>query len=168
MRSTLAVFFFGLLATSARADVDAFGAKLPDTTRVTLAVSAPLPYTLAERSGSAGANSFVPAITFEARIHHAHHGVLLAVGGFPHAEPTLLVAGSPQVTYFDIAYSLLITSSRRLRGVTGASSLDVGPSLGVVGATLMFPDRTVQHAGVVIGFGAGQGLWIVQTTGCAA
>ena len=123
------------VATAARADVDDFGTKLPDRTRLTLAVSFPIPYSVAARSGTAGASSWVPAFTFETRIHHGHHGALMAVGGFPHAEPGLIFAGSPQVTYFDLAYSYVATSSQRLRGTTGAISIEIGPSLGIIGPT---------------------------------
>src|SRR5581483_4637534 len=36
------------------------------------------------------------------------------------------------------------------------------PNVGIVGAKLLYPDRTIQHAGVIVGFGELAGHWYLE------
>ncbi len=122
-------------ARLAHGDVDAFGAKLPDVTHYTFAISLPVPIVVAARAGSSSASGFVAAGALETRVHFGHHGFLLGVGFVPRSEASVSSSGSPPVGSFDVAYSFADFSNRRMRGFGGAVSFDIGPSIGLVGST---------------------------------
>ncbi|GAC1364824.1 MAG: hypothetical protein NVSMB47_16340 [Polyangiales bacterium] len=83
-------------------------------------------YATLHRSTSTPSSTGALAVGGELRVHpYSAHGLVL---GFTQAEGIF----GPRVSIVDAGYSLLLSGSRHLRGVTPAVYLDVGPALGIV------------------------------------